>query len=883
MPQELPDKTSLTGTIRSLSFGLSLAGGLVISSLSLSAQEPPAAVPAEAVEEELQPDPERDRFEYAMKFYEAGAKAKDQYSKENYLNSAIPALESYIDSFPDSQFQAEAKFNLGMCYLLTRRLDDATRMFKLTIDKHQKGHYVGAAAYKIASIEYNNQKYDSAIPYFEKASSQIEQAPIRHNALYFEARCLIANESNQRAMRVLQKLVDDKDKPNTQLEKALQLIGHLHLKNKDYAEALAAFEKLLDPKVEHLYRGDALLNACVAATKLQQFDKADLYTSQLLSDPKLKQFHPEAQLALMTRAYEKGDYEGVLKSMAASNAAPKEPQLLAQRYMLAGMSCTKLNRNADAISYFNEAERALPQSKTAFEASYRRLLCFYNVEGVNIPDQVDAFMEIYADQYPESKYLHTALLMKAETLFARKEFKSAARAYNRIKLKNVSAENRAGFLYQKGWCLSESGDLNNAIQSLTTFLTDYPTDKNRVQALLMRGEAYLKTEANEDAFKDFQDVIKQSPKTQNAAIAVQRCGEIKRKENDFAATISHYQILLTEYPTLSQETKAHANFWTGWGYFKSDDHKNAIVHLTKARELSPNSLGKSAGIRLLQSYYYTEELDKLLTETREMIAKYPEQEIDTRILSWIGVKSYERADYNNAHFFLTLASTPDDPKQTKRSIWKFLGKTNLRLGKFEEALPAIRNTIDGEENLTAKADSLLDKARVLGQLGRLKLAKKAVEEGFALQKQGRIFAGLRMIDADIAYTEGRFADAKAHYVVVAELFVDDQELTPEALYKTANTLRSLNDPNAATYEELLKKNFPTYTKPEHWPLPNKLVELKNKDLFKKHKIDDEVKEEDKKKEDTEKDKADKDDNKENSDADADDEEQEKPRRRNRRN
>jgi TolA-binding protein len=140
-----------------------------------------------------------------------------------------------------------------------------------------------------------------------------------------------------------------------------------------------------------------------------------------------------------------------------------------------------------------------------------------------------------------------------------------------------------------------------------------------------------------------------------------------------------------------------------------------------------------------------------------------------------------------------------------------LGKACVETGKYQEALVATQNFLDVVEQPFWKAETLLDRSEAFLGLEKLDEAKKCAEEGLQLRPKGRINADLRMILGDIAYNSKDYASAAAYYVVVVQLFIDDKELRPEALFKSYNALLKKGDAEEAKYYlNTLNKEFPDY-------------------------------------------------------------------------
>ena len=144
---------------------------------------------------------------------------------------------------------------------------------------------------------------------------------------------------------------------------------------------------------------------------------SDRYLALILRTPGMEDFRPDAQTALMGNHFAKKEYKEVIAVFRA-NALKAAGEKEAARLMIAARAHMRLKQPGEALVLFREVERLVrPETDLAFQASYYRLLCFFQIEGRHLPDQVDAFLQLYRKSRPEDPRIHTALMMKAETLF----------------------------------------------------------------------------------------------------------------------------------------------------------------------------------------------------------------------------------------------------------------------------------------------------------------------------------------------------------------------------------------------------------------------------------------------------------------------------------
>ena len=480
--------------------------------------------------------------------------------------------------------------------------------------------------------------------------------------------------------------------------------------------------------------------------------------------------------------------------------------------MIAGRSYMRLKLPSEALQLFREVEKLVsPQTDMAFQAAYYRLLCFFQIEGRHVPDQVDAFLQLYRKARPDDSRIHTALMMKAETLFTNKDAAAAAKIYSEINASLVSEKNRPGLLYQRGWCLSEAGDAQGAIRSLSEFIAKYPQDPRISSAIAKRAKAYAESAEPAKALADF-DTLTASEATPEelASFAWLEAARLRRAESNIPDMIIRYQGLLKNVKNLSDNLQAEANYWIGWGLVKTNSAKDAVSYLEKARELRPDAYGKHAGLLLILGYFASQDPIRLASEINLAIVGKYDSDIPDQAIQWSGMQSYNAGDFSSAAKSLALVSNPEEPRETPKEVWRYLAKARLETGQAEGALTAANNVLAVEDNPGWKADGLLDRGRALLMLKRDSEARIAADEGAALRPQGRTSAGLRILSGDLNFNAKDFGLAAADYLNVIQ-FHEDADLKPLAISKYIRVLEQQGkSAEAEKYRQQLKSEFPDW-------------------------------------------------------------------------
>lgn len=764
---------------------------------------------AEPVDPNLQVDPGVDLFQRGKNLYDSAQASTDLQGRADFFELSARIFTSYLNEFGNHPNAEMAWWYLGNCYYQGGHMDEGKRCFHTLLNRYGKGKWAAAAAYTLAADHYNKTQYALAAPLFERFAQNAAKPDDRARGNYFAGTCYRLLGRDADAIKAYQKVLED---PAGALfaPQSRVALGHLAVRLGKLPEAMTCYEQIANSPAPAKLRGEAALHAALTATKLDQPEAADKYLRMVLTTSGMEDFRIDAQTALMANLFAAKDYAGVLKTYQATPlkaAGEKE----AARLMIVARSCMRLKKPSDALGLFREVERLVrPEDDLAFQASYYRLLCFFQIEGRHVPEQVDAFLKLYRKSRPDDTRIHTALLMKAETLFASKDVAGAAKVYSEINADRISEKNQAGLYYQRGWCLVEAGDIGGAIRSLGEFISKYPEDARVPSALAKRAQAYSAAAESAKAIKDFDRLTAPGMPADLTSFAWLESARLRRTEGNLADMIIRYQALLDNVKALNPKLQAEANYWIGQGLTKTNAPKEAIPFLNQARALRPETYGKHAGLLLILGYFASQDAIQLGTEIDLAIKQEYDGDIPEQILQWGGMQAYNAESYAAAARFLSLIANPKEPRETPKEVWRYLAKSRLEIGEAQGALIAVANVLEVEDNPGWKADALLDRGRALLMLDRLEEARTATNEGLLLRPQGRTKAGLLLLSGDLFVLADDLAQGGAQYMIVVELH-DDKDIKPKALHALIGVLEKQGDNAAAdSYRQQLQMDFPDW-------------------------------------------------------------------------
>lgn len=781
--------------------------------LSLSlATVPLISVAQQATEPALQTDPASDYFSRARQLYESAQQAAEPRQKAELYRSALPLLEDYIRLYPQHKFAEAARYFLAESYYALGQLPQAKTNYNEIIRIHRTGRYVAAAAYRLAYDHYTSKNYHKAAFLFSVTAKNAPRPEDQLRSLYFQAQCYLLLKQPAKALPLLSE-VSGAGVKTPYRDQATMTIGQLHLAKKQYQEALTAFERLITPEQPAEIKAEAAFHAGYAAAALKKNDIAKKhFTIPLQTENSLWQ--APAHVAMLGILYQQKDYPAILRRAQSSNFE-LEPKQRAKQGVIVGQAFFKMKDYAKAIDYFIDVERSNPGSDQAFEAGYFKLLCLYNVDAGTLPEQVDNFIQNYAVGRGTSKFIHQAFLMKAEALYTAENFRDAALAYSAIDTKFIDERNLPSLLYKRAWCLAEIGSHAGAADSFSQFILTAKKDDTRLpNAHAKRGQSYMEIGDRVKALRDFDEVIKSSPRSRISAMSLQSSARIQREAKQYEDVIERLEKLLKQYPSLAVNTLANSHYWAGWAHFKLDQFAAAVPHLEKARELDTDAYAKQVSMLLILSKYSLKDVDGLKLAIRQAEEIEIGPQIPLPVYRWIGSQCYNAGDYKEASNYLLKGCEKGVPQKTPTIIWRLLAKSQLSAHYYQSALESINNLIAMEDEAPRIADALLDKANILIGLDDYENAKTAALSALDMRPAGRTKASLLLAMGDIAYKTKDFTAASEHYVLLVEAY-EDLNFHPQVLYKLIRAMEQSNkSAEAETYRKLLKEGYPQFSPPK---------------------------------------------------------------------
>ena len=760
-------------------------------------------------------------FQEAERYYAAGIAQSDRYEKGRYMNYVIKLYTRYLDLYSGSKNEVAARFHLGYARQTLGQIEAARDIYRFLISRHKRGPYVGSAARQMAYLALVEEKWQEGATYFSVAASNLADQSLRNTALTKEVECLLKLNKNLEATIALRRILESQNHPHK--DWARFLLGYQYFMTDKFEATIGTLRPLLEENPGGEYRSQAIFYTGLASAELGQDDAQDSHLRTILDMP---MNHPsltreqrrhlatnkaKAQTSLMglytkkkewdtvIDLYERGDFGATGKTEARRSMRGGKAYLIRQEYQ-------------EARSCFRRVDRALPETETAFEASFLCLVCDYHLSHPGLSQRVDIFLELYARAFPNHPNLHQARFFKGETLFALGQMEEAAVAFNTIDAELLEPVFREELFFKKGWALGESGQFDGAIRSFSRLLGDFPKTTRRATAFNKRGEAHLALGDHTSALRDFEAVLAiENAAPEQFAFALQGSALVLRFDKNYESMIERYRRLLADTSNLPLAASANANYRIGWGYHKVGKYPDASPYLRKARDLLPEYYSQPVGDLLILGAFEQRDRTALHTAFQEVFRQAPAKLIPRHILTWLGVQMFHSGDALEASMYLEKATDNTKPATTDLPVWRILAKARNRAGQFEKAEATSLLLLDQKLEPRWRADAFLDLAEA--RLGMKKFAEalEATDKGLALEVPGPHLAGFQLVRGEIALAQDRWDDALQVFEKTIPMIPDDPLLQPRALHGGYLAAIKTGDQSLANdFQKKLKERFPDW-------------------------------------------------------------------------
>ena len=738
----------------------------------------------------------------------------DGFYSKKLLRDAASEYERYLEQFPRAPAldRQAAYYRLGECYRQTGAVNNARANYETLLANFTGGEFLGYAAYRLGSMQYEDKNFREALQSYRRASVRLTQPTLIYASRFFVGRCLEATSQKTEARQQYEDLSKITE-ANPFRDASRLSTGRMYAEAGQKEAALKWLLPLAGDTTNAQIKAESLARSGLLQLDLGHPDDASKTFDAALAMPEIAGWKDTIAVAGFRILYDKKDYKGVLaryQAGGAGNGLKIESKL--NVLVTVADSQRELGLREEALATYGQIAQEFPATPQAREAGYARLVMLYDAGDERLLNEVNAFLT----DNPTAPQVERVSLMKAEALFKAADFEHAAPIYQIVvaKTKGLPASYRGEAMFKLGWSWMQLGHFDKAVETFTAFIRDFPSHAKVPTALAQRGSAQMQLRQYTAAQKDFAELTAKYPKAKEREFGLENLALILGQLGDQARMADTFEMLLKEFP--ESAARAKANYWVGRTAFEAKNYKKAAPHLDESRKLDKAQFFERSSLALMACLYNLEDVDATEKEVEFYKTNGGKAATPSDVIRWLGQKSYERGQYEQAEKFLPELVMR---KEALGDDYLLLARSRAKLRKFKEAVQSFDNYLSSVKDPVPRVAGIIEKADAQIELKDWDGAEKTVKEGLTLATEGRYNGELKMRSAEIEIGRGNASKALQIFAEIP-IVLDDEEVSPRALQRAMEIHAKLgNAADVKRIENQLRSKYPEYLQKKRTPTP----------------------------------------------------------------
>ena len=541
------------------------------------------------------------------------------FLKSASYKSAAEEFAIVATKAQDPAVQAEAKLRGAASMYLAGDKEGGADALRAVTSEYDGTTVAARAQAVLGEVLFQSGQYDAAIVEFNKVLTRYFQHSLASLAQYRVGRCLDALDRENEATSAYQAVVSGYP-TSREAPPAAYLAGAGMLAQNKPMAAVPYFRLVLDR-----YAQDKGTGTIEFATPERQ---------ELV----------EAALCLLELSYHRAGNLGLLSGV---------PHLMLQR-----MPPSKSSWRADAIlidadalaaqGRHAEAQQMLQQLIASFGGSavgvpaHRLLAWSYAQDGkLDLAVQTQDKMLARYGTTAHTDEMSTAYLNKGHIFFNEKNYKEAARAYEKFLADFPDHPDRALALYQAGMCYQRLGQAGDAVDRWDAATGIDPSSPIAEKAWTRAGDVYFTTGHYAKARHSYEGLLSNFGDTPGAAVALLRLAQCDYNTQRYQEAVESYSEVISRFP--DHAVVADAKKGIEQALYQLGQGKNGDAMLSQLVEKYPtSSFAAQAQFEIATRHYQAREYETAAEDFRRVVSQFPSYS-DADKAHYLMADSYSRA------------------------------------------------------------------------------------------------------------------------------------------------------------------------------------------------------------------------------------------------
>ena len=431
---------------------------------------------------------------------------------------------------------------------------------------------------------------------------------------------------------------------------------------KEYSEAAREYKRYVELFPETKEAGKAYFYAGWSEFNTKEYDQSIETLNGMLAAYPQDRYAPDSQFRIASALYEKGEYaKSVDMTQIVLDKYPNSP-VIAQALYLKANAYDKMGRDEEAIKSYRDVRNlydrmfellrgSFREGKNVDFENYRQLFETSSLRVAEIFRKTDQFEEAYqeliaAQETAEERFYKAKVQMRiGDNYMEWDKFDEAWTAYNQVIELYGDTPYPPNAQYQKGEAKYFAADYAAAREDYLKLLVVYPDSDTglRSAALYSAGWSAEKLGTVDQAIESYTQAVDNFPRSDQAPLCLLRIARLNYEQQKVEEAIDAYKAITNSY----QDTRHTADAYYGLGILYRDEGRkdDAIAAFSEvnpdARETYIASLIEAANIYISQD---------LVTEGRALLNELLEGVTGDRDLEARAHFQMAQLDLNNKNY-----------------------------------------------------------------------------------------------------------------------------------------------------------------------------------------------------------------------------------------
>lgn len=490
---------------------------------------------------------------------------------QNNGTDAVKELTAFLKQYPNSKFENEANELVSEAYFASNNYPAAIAYIEGLKRRTPKINATyQRLTYNQGVNDFNAERYQQAVANLDKSLKFPVENDLQQAAQFWKAESYSAGKQYDTAIPLYASLA--KAGVGEYPIRSLYALGYAYFNKKDYTRALPYFRDFVSkspPDKEQLQ--DATLRLADVYFAGKQYENAIRYYDQAIAQNAADKDYAAYQKAVIL-SYVGRDAEAKAQFDQVQRQFPNSRFVDEALLQKANVDFEK-GAYQVAIQEYTKLIQDKPNSTLLPAALLRRAIAYGNLQQY---DPAVADYKRILDNYGESEQAQSALLGIQNTLNDAGRPEEFSNVLGQYKKSNPGSTDVERVQFENARNIYATAKYDQAIQSLLTFMQEYPNSPSTNAARYYLAESYRQTSDVANALRYYNMVVADN-KSEYLVRAATRAAELETSQKNYPRAVRNYQLIIGQAENKAEQITAQLGLMDTYFAYPKPDSAAAVA------------------------------------------------------------------------------------------------------------------------------------------------------------------------------------------------------------------------------------------------------------------------------------------------------------------